>query len=377
MFNADRKRMLALDGGGILGVMSLGALRQIETQLRAHTGKPDLLLRDFFDYFAGTSTGAIIAAGLAVGKSVDEIERIYLEEGHDIFDRHGFLTRTFSRFRSKFSHAKLTQRLKQEFTDKTILQLHKDGRLATDRHLLVVTRNLETDSPWPISTNPAAKYNDETRADCNLRIPLWQLVRASAAAPTFFAPERLQWDPVDPDKQFFFEDGGVTPYNNPSFLLYKMATAPEYRLEWPTGEDRMMMISVGTGYSYRLLPDPHSGGESILQTAATLPAEMMRAVAIENDISCRTVGRCVAGPELDREICDMIPPPGTKTDRAFLYARYDIETSPEKLHALGLGDIDTGTLAMDNPDAAPDMKRIGEKMGEQVDLARQFPEFLS
>lgn len=377
MFDTDKKRMLALDGGGILGVMSLGALRQIETQLRKHTGKPDLLLCDFFDYFAGTSTGAIIAAGLALGKTVDEIERIYLEEGDDIFDRHGFLTRSFGRFRSKFSHEKLTRRLKQEFSDKSILQLRQEGRLGDGKHLLVVTRNLETDSPWPISTNPRAKYNDEHRPDCNLRIPLWQLVRSSTAAPTYFAPERLQWDPADPDKQFYFEDGGTTPYNNPSFILYKMATAPEYKLEWPTGEDKMMLISVGTGYSYRLLPNPNAGGESILETAASLPAEMMRAVAMENDMSCRTIGRCVAGPQLDREIGDMIPPAGTQTDRKFLYARYDIETSPEKLHALGLGDIDTGKLAMDNPAAAPDMKRIGEKLGEQVDLAAQFPGFLS
>lgn len=369
--------MLALDGGGILGVMSLGALRQIETQLRAHTGKQDLRLCDFFDYFAGTSTGAIIAAGLAIGKTVDEIERIYLEEGNDIFDRHGFLSRTVNRFRSKFSHRKLTKRLKEEFTEKSILQLQEDGRLLDGKHLLVVTRNLETDSPWPISTNPAAKYNDKTRADCNLRIPLWQLVRSSTAAPTYFAPERLQWDPNDPDKQFYFEDGGVTPYNNPSFLLFKMATAPEYRLGWPTGEDKLMLISVGTGYSYRLLPNPHTGGESILETAASLPAEMMRAIAMENDMSCRAVGRCVAGLPLDREIGDMIPAAGTKTDRAFLYARYDIETSPDNLHAMGLGDINPDSLAMDNPAAAPDMKRIGEKLGEQVRLQDQFPEFLS
>lgn len=377
MFDPEKKRMLALDGGGILGVISLGALRQLEAQLRAHTGQPDLRLRDFFDYVAGTSTGAIIAAGLAMGKTVDEIEAIYLEEGADIFDRHGFFSRTFNRFRSKFAHEKLTRRLRQEFTDKSILQLQQDGQLATDKHLLVVTRNLETDSPWPISTNPAAKYNDTARPDCNLRIPLWQLVRASAAAPTYFAPERLQWDPADPDKQFYFEDGGVTPYNNPSFILFKKATAPEYRLGWPTGEDRMMLISVGTGYSYRLVSNPHAGGESILETAASLPTELMRAFAMENDMSCRAIGRCVAGPKLDNELGDMIPPAGEATDRAFLYARYDVETSPRALRDMGLGDIDPDSLAMDNPAAAPDMKRIGEKLGRQVDLAAQFPGFLA
>ena len=49
--------------------------------------------------------------------------------------------------------------------------------------LLVVTRNLSTDSPWPVSSNPYAKYNQTDSADCNLNIPLWQLVRASTAAP--------------------------------------------------------------------------------------------------------------------------------------------------------------------------------------------------
>ena len=82
--------MLSLDGGGILGVISLGALREIETQLRHLTGEDKLLLRDFFDYIGGTSTGAIIAAGLSLGMTVDEIERIYLEEGPDIFDSEAF-----------------------------------------------------------------------------------------------------------------------------------------------------------------------------------------------------------------------------------------------------------------------------------------------
>ena len=95
--------------------------------------------------------------------------------------------------------------------------------------LLVVTKNVTTDSPWPISSNPEAKYNGLTRKDCNLRIPLWQLVRASTAAPVYFPPEILQWDKSDPSKTFVFVDGGVTPHNNPAFLLYRMATEPAER----------------------------------------------------------------------------------------------------------------------------------------------------
>ena len=47
------------------------------------------------------------------------------------------------------------------------------------------TKNVTTDSPWPISSSTDAKYNDPSRPDCNLRIPLWQLVRASTAVRCF------------------------------------------------------------------------------------------------------------------------------------------------------------------------------------------------
>jgi hypothetical protein len=376
VFDNKQKRMLACDGGGILGIISLGALREIERQLREITGEKDLRLNQFFDYFAGTSTGGIIAAGLALGMDVEKIESIYMEEGPDIFDKRGLFERAVTRLRSKYSHKKLTKRLKKEFSDKSIYDLQESKLLSREKHLMIVTRNIETDSPWPISTNPKAKYNDINRADCNLQIPLWQLVRASTAAPTFFDPERLQWDSSDPDKQFFFEDGGVTPHNNPAFLLYKMATGPEYSCGWETGEEKLMMISVGTSYNFRLMPTPHFNGETLVKTAATIPSELMRGFAMDVDHSCRTIGRCVAGPILDGEVGNMIPAPGNETNRKFLYARYDVETSQKNLEEMGLNDISPADLALDNVEASADMKRIGEQLGKQVDLRNQFAPFL-
>jgi hypothetical protein len=308
--------------------------------------------------------------------SVDEIEAIYLEEGEDIFDKKGILSRAVGRLRSKYSHETLTARLQKECTDNSILELQASGRLSRDKHLLMVARNVETDSPWPISTNPLAYYNNVNRPDCNLKLPLWQVVRASSAAPTYFAPERLQWDPKDPDKQFYFEDGGVTPYNNPSLIMFQMATAPEYNCRWLTGEDNMMIISVGTSYNYRRLSEPHAGGESLLQTAATISGELMRGFAMANDLACRSIGRCTAGQPLDREVGTMIPDPGTKTGRQFVYARYDIETSVEAFDDTGLNDIDPASLALDNVAAVHEMKRVGAHLGKQVDLAAQFTEFM-
>ena len=73
------------------------------------------------------------------------------------------------------------------------------------------------DSPWPLSNNPYAKLQSQPkpRADDNLKLPLWQLVRASTAAPTYFPPEVivLKGASQEQDKEFDFVDSGVTMYN--------------------------------------------------------------------------------------------------------------------------------------------------------------------
>ena len=214
-----------------------------------------------------------------------------------------------------FEHSSLIERVKYFYTaDPLKAKLQTVFGSATDLEpnnlkclLLVVTRNVTTDSAWPISSNPEAKYNDLSRKDCNLKIPLWQLVRASTAAPVFFPPEILQWDPKDPSKTFVFVDGGVTPYNNPAFLLYRMATEPAYRLGWKTGEDKLLLISVGTGAAESLGATAAAPNRNILSTVAGLPGELMYGIQVDQDINCRTVGRCTYGARLDREILDLVP----------------------------------------------------------------------
>ena len=111
--------------------------------------------------------------------------------------------------------------------------------------LMIVLRNATTDSPWPISNNPNAKFNLPGTPGRNSDLALWKLVRANTAAPTYFPPETIKVDP----HEFVFVDGGVTMYNNPAFQLFLMATTEPYRLCWPTGEEKMLLISVGTGAS--------------------------------------------------------------------------------------------------------------------------------
>ncbi len=73
------KRILALDGGGVRGIVSLAILERIEAILRERAPPPGsgpFRLAHYFDLIGGTSTGSIIAAGLALGFSVDEIRSL-------------------------------------------------------------------------------------------------------------------------------------------------------------------------------------------------------------------------------------------------------------------------------------------------------------
>jgi patatin-like phospholipase/acyl hydrolase len=114
-----------------------------------------------------------------LGMSVDEILNFYLNNGAAMFDKASIVRRLQFEYKSE----PLAQQLRTVFGDSTTL-----GSEEVETLLLVVLRNATTDSPWPISNNPFAKYNDPAHPANNLKFPLWQLVRASTAAPTFFLP---------------------------------------------------------------------------------------------------------------------------------------------------------------------------------------------
>ena len=376
---AKSRRLLALDGGGIRGVMSLEILRRMERDLAATTGKgASFRLGDFFDYIGGTSTGAIIAAGLAMGKSVQELIDFYIDAGPLMFEKSSLI----GRLRSFYQADPLRNKLNSVFGERTL------GADDLRSLLLVVTRNATTDSPWPVSNNPFARYNDRNRPDCNLKIPLWQLVRASTAAPVYFPPEIVEWDENDPAKTFFFVDGGVTPYNNPAFLLFRMATLPQYRLNWPPGEDRMMLISVGTGSAAAVSRDLNVRGQLAPVNAAHLPGVLMGGAAIDQDINCRAIGRCVFGEPIDREVGDMIPRQGDPLKggvvpleedcgRQFLYARYNPDVSRSGLDALGLNKIDPDHVqALDQIEYINEMQCVGRKYAETFVDMKPFQRFV-
>lgn len=361
-YSTDRPhKMLALDGGGIRGMITLQILQRIEEVVGQKLG-------DYFDYIAGTSTGAIIATGLARGKTVQELIDFYREAGPLMFEKRKLL----ERWKSFYGADPLVKKLQDVFGAETTLEPKHLRSL-----LMVVTRNATTDSPWPVSSNPDARYNcNRQRADCNLHLPLWQLVRASTAAPVYFPPEIIRLDKDNPSKDFVFVDGGTTAYNNPAFLLYRMATVAPYKLEWKTGEGQLLLISVGTGSAPNLGPFADAAETNVFSGLQSFAFAVMYAAQVDQDINCRVVGRCVYGAEIDRELGNLVVP-DTEPDlgRAFRYARYDADLSSKALDKLGLGAVAEKVRALDAVDQLDNLAAIGKSAAQNIDRSH-FGSFL-
>jgi hypothetical protein len=285
--------------------------------LREERGQPDLVLADVFDLIAGTSTGAIIAAFLAWGKAVADIETLYIDCGPLMFQREPWYNQWKSKYRGDAVAGFFMQHFREDDGTPSLM-----GSPHLKTKLLILMRNATTGSPWPVSNNPDAYYNNRSREDCNLNVPLWKLLRASTAAPTFFPPERLDYG----HRRFLFVDGGVTPYNNPALIAVLTATLPQYHLCWPAGREALHVVSIGTGHQRDHLPDKLAEKVNVLdQLKFVLPA-VLDAVSAEQDMLCRILGDCVFGDVLDREVGGLEGGAASLLglDQArFTYARYD------------------------------------------------------
>lgn len=352
-----RRRILALDGGGVRGVFTIEILARMEELLRQDTGNKDLVLADHFDLIAGTSTGAIIATFLSWGESVDTIRQLYAQQAQRMFARAPW----WQRHHGKFSEKNLCDMLRSFFVE-------ADGtpaRLGTERLrtlLLIVMRNATTGSAWPLTNNPAALYNQRTWPDgrvneeCNLDLPLWQLVRASTAAPLYFPPEII---PLG-RQRFEFLDGGITAYNNPALIAYLTATQPCYRIGWATGTERLHLVSIGTGQTRARVSERLRRLLGTFGLATAVPASLIDSISREQDLLCRTLGHTLHGAPIDSEATEI------HGLRQFTYARFNREftaaevAAAEKLHG--------GRFSLDNVGMIQHLTEEGRRFAEQVRL---------
>ncbi|CAN5823210.1 hypothetical protein BH20ACI4_BH20ACI4_03530 [soil metagenome] len=350
------KRILALDGGGIRGALTLGYLENIERILRDKHDNPELKLCEYFDLIGGTSTGSIIAAGLAIGMTAAEVKKMYLDLGGEVFSKNSFLRR-FTH--ASFDAGRLRAELQKVFGEITL------GSDQIKTGLCIVAKRVDTDSTWYLLNHPNGKYYKH-----NEGMLLRHAIRASTAAPTYFDPEAID---VGFSESGVFVDGGVSMANNPALALFLIATLEGYKFNWETGEDKLLVVSIGTGvWSDRSGADAITGYNK-LDWASRVPSMIMNDASWHNQLILQSFSKTQTPWEIDGEVGygNLITPAPLLT-----YLRYNAWLDTNGLQKLGLREMVKNIDSyreMSNGENAEDLAKIGGAAARTQVLNEHFP----
>lgn len=226
-------KVLALDGGGIRGVIPAAVLVELERR----SGKR---IAQMFDLIVGTSTGGIIAAGAVVPDddggskyTANDLLDLYRNHGKEIFSRSFWdgVTSLGGATDQQYPHARLEELLGQYMGETKLSEAIKP--------VVITTYDIEARKPYFCKTSRA-------KANAGRDHYLRDVARATSAAPTYFEPKMLRsLDPAQPDRATI--DGGVF-VNNPAMCAFSEAVS--------SGEtsDNMVIASFGTGTTNRPIP---------------------------------------------------------------------------------------------------------------------------
>jgi patatin-like phospholipase/acyl hydrolase len=213
-------RILSFDGGGIRGLVTLAILKRLESQV------PNLL--QDADLIAGTSTGGIIALGLAAGKSVDDMISLYRDNGAAIFDDswERNLTDVGGMIGADYDQGHLG----------TLLTGIFQGMMLKDLQKRVLIPSFDLDNG---ATNPANRtwhpkfFHNFPGPDSDGDELVVDVALDTSAAPTYFPSHGV------------FIDGGVVA-NNPSLAAIAQTQDPRNQDPAPNLSD-IHVLSIGTG----------------------------------------------------------------------------------------------------------------------------------
>lgn len=194
-------KVLSLHGGGYLGLATAAFIAEAERHFSTTA-------HESFDLFCGTSTGAILALGLAAGRTGKELTNLYRELGRQVFPKKMFpKVRGF--LRCRYETKALRAFLEREFGDQTLGDLRTNGKF-----VLVPAFCLSNGKPRIFKTD----HNEKLDSHDGYR--LVEVALASAAAPTYFPIFTVQ-NPTNGTTEAFC-DGGIFA-NDPSTLGYAEA----------------------------------------------------------------------------------------------------------------------------------------------------------
>ncbi|MBX7146729.1 MAG: patatin-like phospholipase family protein [Alphaproteobacteria bacterium] len=218
-------RILSIDGGGIRGLIPAMVLADIEKR----TGKK---IYELFDLIAGTSTGGLMALALCIPDGnggvkhlAKDLIKFYEEDGKRVFSRSVWrkIRAVGNLADGKYSAIPMEESLKSYFGDLRLSQALTD--------VMISAYEMERRLPLFFKRNVA-------RQNAQFDFHMWQVVRATTAAPTYFEPARLQID--GPGDYYALIDGAVFAFN-PALCAFF-----EARQRFPDN-DEFLVVSLGTG----------------------------------------------------------------------------------------------------------------------------------
>jgi predicted acylesterase/phospholipase RssA len=307
------KRILALDGGGVRGLLTVGMLAQLEAHLRQRYNKPDMRLCEYFDLIGGTSTGSIIATGLALGMSVADISALYKTVIPKVFKR--WWLQGMGVFAPMFVAGPLTKALKAEFEGRTL----ESGDLKCG--LAIHCKRIDTGSAWILVNHPRWKYFSQ-----NSGFRLRDIVQASAAAPHYFKGVMLRLPvPGDADRSIdaFVIDGGVAGYNNPAMELALAATDPAYGFNWKSGKDNLYILSLGTGFFRERLNARQYARKTFVGQTLNALRGMIHDVSLQQIAYMQSISETQKHWFINTEKGDQPTAPYLATEPVLHFQRYD------------------------------------------------------
>lgn len=259
-----RRRILSIQGGGVNGVFAARLLELTEERLRkegrvASAGA-------YFDLIAGTSTGGLIALGLAMRLPASQIVDLYRKRSEHVFPHRSRISKVLRYYREKpwYDSSPLISELKRVFGERKLGE-------ASSRILIPTYR--------PSHGVRVFKTAHHFNFRNDFRLLAWDIAASTTAAPVFFPPHVMQ----DGGKHV---DGGVWA-NNPSLLA--VAESIHY-LGWQRTELDILSISgIQDVLSVKSWPGPR-----------TLPGALLQAQTKGSVAAAKTLIGDVGNPEEQR-----------------------------------------------------------------------------
>ena len=272
-------RILSIDGGGIRGIIPGQILVILEEKLKAKTGNPNARIADYFDLFAGTSTGGILTCAYLIpgqdnsGEAVrpkfsaTQVVDLYLKRGGDIFSVSvGHKIRSGGGILDeKYPAKQLEKALDEYFGDTKLSELIKP--------CLITSYDIKH-RQGHFFTQHDAKQNK------GWDFLVKEVARATSAAPTYFECSNVM---SDSEVSYPLIDGGVF-VNNPTLCAF----AEVYK-QFKTAPGKMIILSLGTGFSKKEYDYDNAKEWGMVQWVKPLIDIMMSGVADVVDYQLRQI----------------------------------------------------------------------------------------